>query len=100
MVVDYDDALLHQYDTHPNPWVCRLLGRKIATVMRGARRECLPSAGSANRFAYAAAGSLGWRRRWLLNGSDRACRRSYMRPAVLGCAVGALEGAICSDTRF
>ncbi|WEN42111.1 hypothetical protein CKCBHOJB_01696 [Thauera sp. GDN1] len=34
MVVDYDDALFHQYDTHPNPWVRRLLGRKIATVMR------------------------------------------------------------------
>lgn len=25
MVVDYDDALFHQYDAHPNPWV-RLLG--------------------------------------------------------------------------
>ncbi len=34
MVVDYDDALFHQYDTHPNPWVRRLLGHKIATVMR------------------------------------------------------------------
>lgn len=34
MVVDYDDALFHQYDEHPNPWVRRLLGRKIATVMR------------------------------------------------------------------
>ena len=34
MVVDYDDALFHQYDAHPNPWVRRFLGRKIATVMR------------------------------------------------------------------
>lgn len=34
MVVDYDDALFHQYDAHPNVWVRRLLGRKIATVMR------------------------------------------------------------------
>ena len=34
MVVDYDDALFHQYDAHPNPRVRRLLGRKIATVMR------------------------------------------------------------------
>lgn len=34
LVVDYDDALFHQYDAHPNPWVRRLLGRKIATVMR------------------------------------------------------------------
>lgn len=34
MVLDYDDALFHQYDNHRNPWVQRLLGRKIATVMR------------------------------------------------------------------
>lgn len=34
LVVDYDDALFHQYDEHRNPWVRRLLGRKIATVMR------------------------------------------------------------------
>jgi len=34
MVVDYDDALFHQYDTHPSPWVRRLLGGKIAEVMR------------------------------------------------------------------
>jgi len=34
MVVDYDDALFHQYDAHPNPWVRRFLGSKIATVMR------------------------------------------------------------------
>lgn len=34
MTVDYDDALFHQYDAHPNPWVRSLLGRKIATVMR------------------------------------------------------------------
>lgn len=34
MVLDYDDALFHQYDNHRNPWVRRLLGRKIATVMR------------------------------------------------------------------
>lgn len=34
MVVDYDDALFHQYDAHRYPLVRRLLGRKIATVMR------------------------------------------------------------------
>jgi glycosyltransferase involved in cell wall biosynthesis len=34
LVTDYDDALFHQYDEHPNPWVRRFLGRKIATVMR------------------------------------------------------------------
>lgn len=35
-VVDYDDALFHQYDQHRNCWVRWLLGEKIARVMRGA----------------------------------------------------------------
>ncbi|MEO5328903.1 MAG: glycosyltransferase family 4 protein [Magnetococcus sp. THC-1_WYH] len=34
MVMDYDDAIFHLYDAHPNPWVRRLIGHKIATVMR------------------------------------------------------------------
>lgn len=34
VVVDYDDALFHQYDQHSNPIVRRLLGGKIAKVMR------------------------------------------------------------------
>ena len=34
LFVDYDDALFHQYDAHPNRWVRRWLGDKIATVMR------------------------------------------------------------------
>lgn len=33
-VVDYDDALFHQYDRHRNPLVRWVLGRKIAVVMR------------------------------------------------------------------
>jgi len=33
-VVDYDDALFHRYDCHPNPWVRGLLGQKIDSVMR------------------------------------------------------------------
>lgn len=37
-LVDYDDALFHQYDQHKNKWVRRLLGQKIARVMRGAHR--------------------------------------------------------------
>lgn len=37
LVVDYDDALFHQYDAHPSMWVRRLLGSKIASVMRMAR---------------------------------------------------------------
>jgi len=35
-VVDYDDALFHQYDLHPNPVTRWLLGRKIDEVMRRA----------------------------------------------------------------
>lgn len=35
-VVDYDDALFHRYDCHTNPWVRRLLGQKIDSVMRHA----------------------------------------------------------------
>lgn len=34
--VDYDDALFHRYDCHSSPWVRRLLGQKIDTVMRHA----------------------------------------------------------------
>lgn len=33
-IVDYDDALFHQYDKHRNPLVRKLLGSKISTVMR------------------------------------------------------------------
>jgi glycosyltransferase involved in cell wall biosynthesis len=36
-VYEFDDAFFHQYDAHPNPWVRRLLGGKIRTVLRGAR---------------------------------------------------------------
>ena len=32
-LVDYDDAIFHRYDEHPNPIVRRLLGRKIDAVM-------------------------------------------------------------------
>jgi glycosyltransferase involved in cell wall biosynthesis len=35
-VVDYDDAIFHQYDQHKSWWVRQLLGKKIARVMRGA----------------------------------------------------------------
>jgi glycosyltransferase involved in cell wall biosynthesis len=34
LVVDYDDAIFHQYDAHSSRWVRALLGRKIAAVMR------------------------------------------------------------------
>lgn len=35
-VVDYDDAVFHNYDLSGNRWVRRLLGRKIDAVMRNA----------------------------------------------------------------
>jgi glycosyltransferase involved in cell wall biosynthesis len=34
--VDYDDAIFHQYDLHPNPLVRTMLQKKIDTVMRHA----------------------------------------------------------------
>jgi glycosyltransferase involved in cell wall biosynthesis len=49
-VVDYDDALFHQYDQHRSAWVRRLLGGKIARVMRGAH---LVTAGNAYLADYA-----------------------------------------------
>ena len=33
-LIDYDDALFHNYDLHPNALVRRVLGRKIDAVMR------------------------------------------------------------------
>jgi glycosyltransferase involved in cell wall biosynthesis len=36
LVVDYDDAVFHRYDLHPNPLIRALLGRKIDAVMRHA----------------------------------------------------------------
>lgn len=35
-VVDYDDAIFHNYDLARNKWIRRLLGRKIDSVMRHA----------------------------------------------------------------
>ncbi|MHB1389947.1 MAG: glycosyltransferase family 4 protein [Thermoleophilia bacterium] len=36
LVVDYDDAIFHRYDEHPNPLVQSCLGGKIDAVMRHA----------------------------------------------------------------
>ncbi len=36
LVVDYDDAIFHQYDHHPSAFVRMLLGKKIDAVMRRA----------------------------------------------------------------
>jgi len=36
-VLDYDDAVFHNYDQHRSMWVRRLLGRRIDRLMAGAR---------------------------------------------------------------
>ena len=36
-IVDYDDAIFHQYDCHTNPIIRTILRKKIAVVMRNAR---------------------------------------------------------------
>lgn len=33
-IVDYDDAIFHNYDQHPNKFIRHFLGNKIGTVMR------------------------------------------------------------------
>lgn len=37
-VVDYDDAVFHNYDLHPRFWIRWLLGNKISKVMRYSRQ--------------------------------------------------------------
>jgi glycosyltransferase involved in cell wall biosynthesis len=32
-VLDYDDAVFHQYDMHPNPWLRHLYGRRLDGLM-------------------------------------------------------------------
>ncbi|EJL72837.1 glycosyltransferase family 4 protein [Variovorax sp. Varisp85] len=36
-VLDYDDAIFHNYDLHPSAWVRHLFGRRIDRLMAGAR---------------------------------------------------------------
>lgn len=55
-VVDYDDALFHQYDQHRLWWVRRLLGGKIAAVMR---RSDAVVAGNVYLADYAARAGAG-----------------------------------------
>ncbi|MDR7135854.1 glycosyltransferase involved in cell wall biosynthesis [Lysobacter niastensis] len=44
VVADYDDAVFHRYDEHPNAFVRQVLGRKVDRVMR---RADLVTAGNA-----------------------------------------------------
>ncbi|WP_284260779.1 glycosyltransferase family 4 protein [Roseicyclus amphidinii] len=50
VVSDFDDAVFHRYDSHANPMVRALLGRKIARVMSN---STLVLAGNAYLGAYA-----------------------------------------------
>jgi glycosyltransferase involved in cell wall biosynthesis len=52
VVVDYDDAVFHRYDSHRSPLVRALLGRKIARVME---HSALVLAGNNYLGAYAEA---------------------------------------------
>lgn len=36
-VLDYDDALFHNYDLHSSPWVRRFLGKRLDKLMSGSR---------------------------------------------------------------
>src|SRR5215831_17299164 len=51
VVFDFDDAIFHQYDQHPNPLVRRFLGRKLEPLLRGA---ALAVCGNAYLESYAA----------------------------------------------
>jgi glycosyltransferase involved in cell wall biosynthesis len=57
-VVDYDDALFHKYDCHPNPWIRRLLGKKIDSVMRQASCVIAGNDYLAERAQHAGAGKV------------------------------------------
>ncbi|BHH85105.1 glycosyltransferase family 4 protein [Desulforhopalus sp. 52FAK] len=57
-IVDYDDALFHQYDCHSNPWVRRLLGQKIDLVMRHATTVIVGNNYLAERAYRAGASSV------------------------------------------
>lgn len=51
VIFDYDDAIFHQYDDHPDPRVRRLLGGKLAPLLR---RADLAICGNAYLRDYAA----------------------------------------------
>jgi glycosyltransferase involved in cell wall biosynthesis len=57
-VVDYDDALFHNYDCHSNPCVRRLLGQKIDSVMLHATTVIAGNNYLAERAHRAGAGSV------------------------------------------
>lgn len=54
-VVDYDDAIFHNYDVHSSPIIRRLLGQKIDRVMSGADCVVVGNEYLANRARHAGA---------------------------------------------
>jgi glycosyltransferase involved in cell wall biosynthesis len=68
VVYDFDDAIFHQYDAHPNPLVRLFLGPKLRPLMHGAS---LCVCGNSYLKAYA----------------DRFSRRTEIVPTVLNTAV-------------
>ncbi len=77
-IVDYDDAIFHQYDIHSSCWVRTLLGRKIALVMRLAQ---IVVAGNAYLAAYAHASGA---KRVEVIPTVVNLRRYPIRPAPIG----------------
>ncbi|MEK4033072.1 glycosyltransferase family 4 protein [Methylocystis sp. IM2] len=68
VVYDFDDAIFHQYDMHPNPVVRHVLGSKLQPLMSG---SSLCVCGNAYLKAYA----------------DNFARRTVIVPTVLDTAV-------------
>lgn len=59
-VVDYDDALFHNYDLAGNPWLRNLLGNKIDQVMASADVVCVGNSYLKQRALKAGAQSISW----------------------------------------
>ncbi|MGB3305729.1 MAG: glycosyltransferase family 4 protein [Thermomicrobiales bacterium] len=57
-VVDYDDAIFHNYDRNANPLIRRILGRKIDTVMRHSRMVIAGNPYIAGRATLAGASTV------------------------------------------
>jgi len=68
VILDYDDAIFHQYDLNANPLVRRALGGKLQAVMR---RASLCTCGNAYLKEYA----------------DRFCARTEVVPTVVDTSV-------------
>lgn len=54
-IADYDDAIFHNYDQHPNKWVRRFLGDKIDRVMKASGAVVAGNDYLANRARLAGA---------------------------------------------